>query len=85
MSTSRLGTYNGKYCGSETHKAKLTEFVIPVIRELRTAGISTRQLGRGLGVDHTAIWQATTQYPQLRTDGRIDYRYYTWNHVRGPQ
>jgi DNA invertase Pin-like site-specific DNA recombinase len=61
-------TYNGKYRGTETKNAKLTESVIPVIRELNAAGITTRELGKAFGVHHTAIWQAVN--------------YYTWNHVR---
>ena len=56
------------YRGSITHKAKLTEKLIPVIRDLHAAGITTRELGRAFGVHHTAIWQAVN--------------YYTWNHVR---
>lgn len=61
-------TYHGKYRGSDTKNAKLTEQIVPVIRELHAAGISLRYLSRGFGVHHTAIWQAVN--------------YYTWNHVR---
>lgn len=68
--------------GSALPQAKLTERVIPLVRELHAAGISTRRLGRGLDVDHTAIWLAVSAYPVLRVDGSVEHRYRTWDHVR---
>ena len=68
--------------GSALPQSKLTERVVPVLRELHVAGITTRRLGRGLGVNHTTVWLAVTTYPQLQADGRVQRRYLTWDHVR---
>lgn len=73
MSTSR---------GSALPQSKLTERLVPIVRELHSAGITTRRLGRGLGMNHTAIWQAVTTYPVLKADGQVERRYMTWDHVR---
>lgn len=68
--------------GSSLPQSKLTERIVPVVRELVAAGIPIRALGRGLDVDHTTIWQAVKTYPVLRADGQVERRYYTWDHVR---
>lgn len=68
--------------GSNLPQSKLTERLIPVVRALHDAGVTTRRLGKGLGMNHTAIWQAVRTYPVLRADGTVERRYYTWDHVR---
>lgn len=68
--------------GSNLPQSKLSERIVPVVRELHSAGITTRRLGQALGVDHTAIWQAVRTYAVLRADGQVERRYYTWDHVR---
>lgn len=68
--------------GTALPQAKLSEGVIPVVRALYGAGITTRELGKAFGVNHTAVWQAVTTYPVLKADGRVERRYYTWDHVR---
>lgn len=68
--------------GSALPQSKLTERLIPVVRELHAAGITTRQLGRGLGVNHTTVWLAVRTFPTLRADGQVERRYHTWDHVR---
>lgn len=68
--------------GSALPQSKLNERLIPVVRELHAAGITTRRLGRGLGVNHTTVWLAVRSHPVLRADGHVERRYYTWDHVR---
>ena len=68
--------------GTALPQSKLTERLIPVIRELHSAGITTRRLGRGMGVNHTAIWQAVTFVPVMDARGQVERRYLTWDHVR---
>ena len=68
--------------GTALPQSKLTERLVPVIRDLHAAGVTTRQLGRGLGVNHTAIWQAVTSVLVTDASGRIGRRYLTWDHVR---
>lgn len=68
--------------GSALPQSKLTERLIPVIRELHAAGITTRRLGRGMGVNHTAIWQVVTAVPVMDARGLVERRYLTWDHVR---
>lgn len=68
--------------GTALPQAKLTERLVPLVRELHHAGITTRLLGRGLGVNHVSIWLAVTADPILRVDGTVERRYRTWNHVR---
>lgn len=76
-----LHRWNGSYRGSATHKAKLTESEIPIIRRRYLDGATTRDLAKEHGVDHTAIWYAVTKRPVLRKCGRVEWRYHTWNHV----
>lgn len=68
--------------GTALPQSKLTERLIPVIRELHAAGITTRRLGRALGMHHTAIWQAVTSVPVMDVRGQVERRYLTWDHVR---
>lgn len=68
--------------GTALPQSKLTERLVPVLRELHAAGVSTRQLRRGLGVNHTAIWQAVRTFEVMRADGQVERRFYTWDHVR---
>lgn len=65
--------------GSTLPQSKLTERLVPVIRELHAAGITTRRLGRGMGVNHTAIWQAVTAVPVMDARGLVERRYLTWD------
>jgi hypothetical protein len=77
----QLHSWDGEYCGSATHNAKLTEEVIPAIRRKYKAGATTRELAAEYGVDHTAIWYAVTKRPLLKKDGSVIWRFHTWNHV----
>lgn len=68
--------------GTNLPQSKLTERIVPVLRALHDAGITTRRLAKGLGVNHSTVWLAISTYPMLREDGTVERRYYTWDHVR---
>jgi hypothetical protein len=47
--------YGKMVCGSRTHWAKLTEADIPEIKRMHAEGLSQREIGRRLGVNHMTI------------------------------
>lgn len=81
QSSVRLHQWSGHYRGVATHNAKLSEIDVVRIRQKHRAGSTTRQLAAQHGVHHTAIWYAVTKRPMLLKCGRLQWRYYTWNHV----
>ena len=68
MGNPRLDNFWNAPRGSALKQSKLTESDIPLIRELRSAGLKYRDIASKFDVDHSTIW--------LACNGG------TWSHVR---